>query len=148
MAGDYFALQAFIMERIRQTNIEGLGMVHSARDLELLKDGRVADGAVYVLYDGESIPDGDDYQAGPFQIVRQYWLVVLVTKNYATPAQGDRERAGPLLWSINERLQGWVPAPGYGELTKSSPPRPSYLEKNAFYPLRYVSAITTKGCNS
>ncbi|MBF0283591.1 MAG: hypothetical protein HQL51_03935 [Magnetococcales bacterium] len=143
--GDYFALQPLIVQRLQGANIPDLGGVLTARDVAALLEGRTDDGGVYVLYDGETVPPGDDYRAGGRQIVLQQWLVILVTKNYAAPAAGDLDRAGPLLWAINEQLQGWTPGPGFDALIKVSSPRTSFSEKNAFYALRYQCAIQTQG---
>ncbi|MBF0192102.1 MAG: hypothetical protein HQL99_13325 [Magnetococcales bacterium] len=143
--GDYFALQPRIIQRLKQANIPGLGGVLPARDLRLLAEGRVEDAVVYVLFDGESVPAGEEYRAGPWQTVHQQWLVVLATKNYAAPALGDKDRAGPILWEINRVLQGWSPGPGMSALVKVTSPRASYTEKTTLYALRYAGTIQTEG---
>jgi hypothetical protein len=143
--GNYFSLLPLIMQRLQDAQIEGLGDILPARDLHLLEEGRVSDACVYVLYDGEAVPGGEEGNQGYLQLVTQRWLVVLATKNYATPAHGDMDRAGPILWEINRALQGWRPGPGLGMLRKISSPRPSYMEKNALYPLAYASDIQTEG---
>lgn len=137
--GNYFVLQPLIIQRLKEAHIPGLGDVLPARDLHLLEEGRVADAVVYVVYDGESIPVDNSYRATRQQLVIQEWLVVLVTKNYASPAYGDLDRAGPMLWAINKTLQGWIPINGYSSLIKVNSPNPICKEKITLYPSKFRS---------
>ncbi|MBF0309465.1 MAG: collagen-like protein [Magnetococcales bacterium] len=145
--GDYFALEALIKGRLQAANIQGLAGIRSARDLAALAEGRVDDAAVYVLFDGESVPADEESRAerGAKQILTQRWLVILATKNYSSPREGDRVRAGVIVAQINEALQGWVPGTGCGPLLKATSPQPNYIEKITLYGLRYTCEVMVSG---
>jgi hypothetical protein len=139
---NYFTAEQPIIDRLKE-QLPEIRVISSSRNLDtVIRSNAITPGA-HVIFDGEGIEEDSRHRVGSKQIVYQKWLVVLSIKsNRDIPTgSGIRWEAGPLLLKINNALQGWKPATGFGGMAKAPSKVPVYQDNIGHFSLSFTSRV-------
>lgn len=131
-----------IVDRLKLSCRSALGNVFSTGELSGVEEKRQVSPALHVVLHSYAPAD----EIGGDTVWHEVWLVVAVVKNVTKDrAAGQIEDAGALLHEVLAALSGWRPQSGGAALKSIAPPRPTFSESHAYFPLAFLAQPITAG---
>lgn len=142
-AGNFFAAEGLIIERLQEKLGNSVRKVAGAPDLDGVRAAAQVTPAVYVIYGGYK-PERDN---GPGVVeITQRWLVVVTVRNVRDSASGEgvRDDAGALAHATLTALMGWRPA-DHTPLILEAGPSPGIDKGFGYFPFVFTTKRTIRG---
>lgn len=139
---DYLAVIPLVVAQLK----DALGsdvQVLEAADLAGLEEAQQPTPAVHVIYDGDVV--GESLSNGKQAIDHRLMLVVVVDNTrQGDGGESSRQEAGPLMASVIKAVAGWKPSNDYSAMKRTNGLRPGYTDRHAYFPLVFLTRLTTR----
>jgi len=143
---NHLALEPLLIDRLKSA-VPEFRAVPGMADLAAMQESGQPTPAAHVIYQGDTLPSGNNAGQGSAQMVAQTWMVVVAVRTARDTRGGSdaREEAGPLITGVIRALSGWMPGPGFIPMRRVNAPKPGFNAGFGYFPLAFETRFVTNG---